>query len=182
MGVTRRSRGRRRAFTFVELLIVVAILAITAMIALPAMSDAASVRTSGVLRNVVTYVQYAQSRAILTRQRHYVRVDGTSLTLLSDGATAGTLEAVPAPDGSGAMRIAAGEANGSYAGVGIDIGEPYGNGFLLGFDEAGVPFCSPVGDPEDDAPLPDPLVFEVGQGEHRFAATVDPDTGELILE
>lgn len=82
--------GVRWAFTLVEVMITVVILAISAAVVVPMIGDRSDVKLSSATRKLIADLQYAQNLAIATRQPTYVkfvadqysvcRLDGSTLT------------------------------------------------------------------------------------------------------
>ncbi len=71
----RRAHRRRSAFTLVEILVVVVILGIAAAVILPQVGNRDDVRTASAARMMMADLAYAQSRAVSTQRRQYVRFD-----------------------------------------------------------------------------------------------------------
>ena len=72
---TRNHRLSRLAFTLVEILAVVVILGIAAAIILPQMGNRDDLRCASMARGLMSDLVFAQSRAVSTQTRHYVRFD-----------------------------------------------------------------------------------------------------------
>lgn len=68
-------RGESRAFTLVELLIVVVILSIVALTAIPMMSSAAGIQIRSAANMIAADIEYARSMAISRGQNHSVVFD-----------------------------------------------------------------------------------------------------------
>jgi prepilin-type N-terminal cleavage/methylation domain-containing protein len=73
-----RSPGVRTAFTLVEILVVVVILGICAAIIVPQIGHRDDLATVSMARTIVADLSYAQSLAVSTQRRHFVRFDLTN--------------------------------------------------------------------------------------------------------
>src|SRR5881394_880361 len=66
---------RRNAFTLVEILAVVVILGISAAIIVPQIGNRDDLRSVSMARQIIADLTYAQSRAVSTQKKQYVRFD-----------------------------------------------------------------------------------------------------------
>jgi prepilin-type N-terminal cleavage/methylation domain-containing protein len=78
------TRQRRRAFTLVEMLIVVTLMGIAGAMVIPSMSQVGALRGQTAIRTTVADITYAQSEA-LAHQRRYVIVFGKIVADDGDG-------------------------------------------------------------------------------------------------
>src|SRR5689334_5179352 len=81
---------RQRAFTLVEILMVVLILAISSAIIIPQMGTRDDLKAASAARVIMADLIWAQNRAIATQQKQYIVITGQSYTLWYKDAT-GTL-------------------------------------------------------------------------------------------
>lgn len=115
-GSSTTERPRRRGFTIIELLMIVAVLGVAAAMLVPSISSMGSLRTRAAVRALVADVAYAQSDAMASQARRvlvfgrvarwddaadvWVIVDGNGYTLYAPPPGAGSLDlaADAAPD------------------------------------------------------------------------------------
>lgn len=170
--MTRRT-GRERAYTLVEVLVVVTILGIAAAMVVPSMGSTGSLRVQGAVRTLVADITEAQSDALAYQtpramvfypsENRYVIVEvrGNTINPVTDTLsetrfTAGTF-------GDSAIDTAA---------FSYDIDE---NPVLI-FDELG----SPVVAPGSSTAAPTGEIFITGSGQ-RFRVGVDAFTGRVTV-
>ena len=172
-------RGRPSGFTLVELMIVVAILGIVALLAAPVLADAGRSRTVEAARLTAAAVQYAQTRAILTRRTHYLKLDDAGrLAVVADDDDATAQVPVPDPVGGGPLLVPLGRR--PFEGVGVarfDTG--HAERPMLGFDARGLPLACRPGDPADRVALPGDAVLRLAHGGRTIDVSVDADTGQV---
>ncbi|HLL88548.1 MAG TPA: prepilin-type N-terminal cleavage/methylation domain-containing protein, partial [Tepidisphaeraceae bacterium] len=187
-----------RAFTLVEILVVVVILGIAASVVIPTLGARGDVRAQAACRALMADLMYAQNRAIASQKYAYVRFTVGSPTsydkyeLLDDTPTATTAIAHPVnvPNKYVAVlsdkRDAAIDAARSAAGALLDNcrlgtvaadGTTVGGVTVIGFDPLGVPqVYSAVG---GTVPLAAPATLQVTSGQHSMTVTMSPYTGDL---
>jgi prepilin-type N-terminal cleavage/methylation domain-containing protein len=128
----------RRAFTLVEILMVVLILAITSAIIVPQISSRDDLKASAASRVLMADLIWAQNRAITTQQKQYVVFNGQSYTLWYKDST-GTLYQSTNPVTQQTYTTSFGVANSPLADVTLGTGNFMGLQSLC-FDELGVPY------------------------------------------
>jgi len=80
--------GKNRAFTLVEIIIVIVIISIAAMMAVPMFSSAADMQTRSVANMLTADLEYAKSLAISTQNAHSVVFDVANDTYqIQEGGT-----------------------------------------------------------------------------------------------
>src|SRR5260221_11201513 len=77
-GVPMRVRQIKRAFTLVEILVVVVILGITAAIVVPQIGTQSDLKAAAAAREIMADLIYAQNRSIATQTKHYVVFNTTA--------------------------------------------------------------------------------------------------------
>lgn len=138
-----------RAFTLVELIAVMVLMAILAAVAVPSFASASAVPKSAAARLLAADMAYARQRAAATGERLWVRVDtgADTWSLLRDNPTA--------PGAEDAIAIERIGRSGAWIVTPQDLGledvditrASFGGAATLGFDWLGRPLAS------DGAPL-----------------------------
>ena len=131
-----------RAFTFVEMLIVVAVLAICAAVVVPMAGRQADVRLGAASRKVLGDVAYAQSLAVASRRAVYVRFASNRYDVCTLVGTA--LTTMPNPVDQRPFTVTFGAAASESALRSVTLAAPSfgaGGDRVLGFDAAGQPFA-----------------------------------------
>src|SRR4029078_5802692 len=75
-----------RAFTLIEILMVVVILGIASAIMIPHLGSRDDLRAAAATRVVMADLTYAQNRAIAQQKKHYVRFDGQRYSVCDSNA------------------------------------------------------------------------------------------------
>src|SRR4051812_19037514 len=142
----RMTTNPRRAFTLVEILVVVVILGIAAAVIMPQIGAQSDLKAAAAARLVMADLIYAQNRAIATQTKHYVVFDTSGKTgyRLAMGPT---LADVPQPVTKELKyQVAFGQKGTALADIAlgtVDI-----EGFkTIAFDELGVPYSYNPGPP-----------------------------------
>lgn len=170
--------ARPRAFTLVELLIVVVLMGIAGALVIPQMGTVGSLRVQGALRTVVSDITFAQADAIAFQERRAVvfDLDASSYSLVQvlsgeiDPA-ANTLYEPSRPGG----RFVADLADPRFGGARITRAD-FNGGPILVFDDVGAP----VADASSDAPGTGGVVTILG-ADSSWDIVVEPFTGRVSV-
>jgi len=156
-------RGRGGAFTLIELMIVISIIALTAMLVVPHIASSASYEVQGAARALAGDLLYAQSEAIANQQSRKVIFDAQNNSYrLTDGADV----TLPAPWLGGSYQVSFGSAS-QFSDVSIESPE-FGGQTEVVFDEMGAPSSGGS--------------VELVAGPHRYRVTVTAFTGRVSVE
>ena len=157
------SPAHKRAFTLIELMIVISIIALTAMLVVPHIASSATFEVQGAARAIAGDLLYAQSEAIANQASRKVVFDTSNNSYrLTDGS--GTT--LPAPWLGGSYVVTFGD--GSEFGK-VDIDAPtFGGKTEVVFDELGAPSSGGTVD-----------VVAAG---HRYRVTVTAFTGRVSVQ
>ena len=167
-----------RAFTVVEILLVVLILAISAMMVVPMVGGRESVVIAGATRKIVADLQYAQSYAIATRQSIYIRfqADQYQLCMLSGGAL--SMMTHPVDKDPFVVQFGpGGETN--LQRVSLPAASIAGR-TVLGFDSLGAPFAFDEGT-QTRSNLNAVATIQINSGSTTQFINIEPYTGEVTV-
>lgn len=168
--------GRRRAYTLVEMLVVVAILGISSAIVIPSVSQAGSFRSQSAVRAIVADLTFAQSDAMAFQtgravifdvdENRYVicAVNGASVDPETDA-----LYDPQRPEGVVSLDLDSGQ----YGGARLESVEIDG-GTMLVFDEQGAPVAAP----QSNSPSAGGLITIVAENV-RYTISIDGFTGHI---
>lgn len=180
----------RRAFTLVEILVVVVILGIAAAVIVPQMGTRDDLRVAAAARMVMADLIYAQNRAIATQQKHFVTFDTTSTTKAyilrrATSLSPVTLVNVQHPITKDATYgVSFGIKNSAMEHV--TLGTVSFEGYTtVVFDELGVPMYYDPGNPTTPlTPLAttDGSTIQITSGKFTLTITVQPYTGEITVK
>ena len=178
------SAHRRRAFTLVEVMAVVVILAGLWVLILPSMGARDDLRAGSAARTVIADLIYAQNRAISTQQTQYV-----NLTLAAAGTNGGyalydqqpftTPITNPIAQGPYTVTFGSGAAS-QFSTIkvsGVNLGTA---GYtVLAFNELG----QPMGGTTSTAPtvLTAAGTITLSSGTQSITLSIEPDTGNITL-
>jgi prepilin-type N-terminal cleavage/methylation domain-containing protein len=173
----RKHRRPRLAFTLVEILAVVVILGIAAALIVPQMGNRDDLRCASMARALMSDLVFAQSRAVSTQTRHYVRFDlANSRYEVLDRMTP-TERFVTHPIDRTEFRIPVGAARGDeLAEVEFDA-VSFDTQPVLMFDELGTPHAYNP-DTQSSSPMAAGAIGLKTSG-YKLTITVEPYSGEL---
>ena len=134
----RPSRGR--AFTLVEMMCVLTILAIASALVTPLISNTADVRLSAAQRKLISDLQYAQGMAVAGRKSIYVRCVANRYDLCTLANSALTPVAHPIDPGTYVVTFGTTSKDRSMRDVAFVLPTFAFADHTLGFDATGVPF------------------------------------------
>jgi prepilin-type N-terminal cleavage/methylation domain-containing protein len=155
--------GRGDAFTLIELMIVISIIALTAMLVVPHIASSASYEVQGAARALAGDLLYAQSEAIANQQSRQVIFDAPNNSYRLTDASDVTL---PAAWLGGSYRVSFG-AESEFNDVAIESPQ-FGGQSAVVFDEMGAPSSGGS--------------VELVAGPHRYRVTVTAFTGRVSVE
>jgi prepilin-type N-terminal cleavage/methylation domain-containing protein len=172
-----------RAFTLVEILVVVVILGIISTLVIPQLSNASDLRAAAAARVVLADLTYAQNCAITTQKTHFVKFSpgantdtyslldqmSPSQNILTHPVTQMAFTQLLGPGAPGAM------ANARFGT--ITIGLSTETTPTLAFDSLGTPYVYTSAD--GLTALSDPAAIEVVCNGYAIRINIEPYTGEL---
>lgn len=178
-----------RAFTLVEILVVLVILGIAAAMIVPQMGTRDDLRAAAAARMLMADLIYAQNRAIATQQKHFVIFDTTSATknYLLRRATqmtpSITLVDVQHPITKDTYLVKFGAKGSSMEYIGLGTVSIEGFKTVV-FDELGVPSYYDPASPNTITPLSttDGSTIQVTSGTFTLTVKVQPYTGEITVD
>jgi prepilin-type N-terminal cleavage/methylation domain-containing protein len=166
-----------RAFTLVEILVVIVILGIISAVIVPQIGSRADIRCAAAARRVMADLIYAQNLAIARQQTHYVRFAGSTYGLYTV-PTGGTAITHPVEKTPYTATFGAGGTSG------LSQCELDSFGFdgrsTLAFDELGAPYSYDSGT-NTIVPLAAAGQVRIASGTFTMTIGVEPFTGELTV-
>jgi len=168
-------RPNRNAFTLIELLCVIVILAIAAVFVIPQLTSRGDIKTAAAARTVMADIMYAQNRAIAKQTPQYVSFDLTAHTYaVKEGTPPAT---ITNPVTLKAYQQTFGKSNGL-----IDVtltSAAFDSKMTIAFDELGAPYSY-----DTTAGM---LSLSSGQIKltsdgYTLTLNVQPYTGEITLQ
>lgn len=172
------ARLSRRAFTLIELLIVVVILGIAGALVIPNMGSVQTLRVHAAVRTIVADLTFAQADAIAFQRRRAVvfntQTQSYRLVDVVNGEVdeANTLFQIGGPGGRYTVNL----SDPSFAGARMDSAQFDGDEPVLIFDELG----GPVATADGTEPGSGGRITVTGAGQ-RFDIIVEPFTGRIVV-
>ena len=172
------SNGNRRAFTLVEILVVVVIIGIAAAVVVPQLGTQSDLRAAAAARLIMADLIYAQNRAIATQTKHYVVFDTTNQKYrIRMGST---LVDIPQPIPKESFyEVVLGQKGTALSE--ISLGTVNIEGFTtIAFDELGVPYSYNASTSATTAlSTSGGSTIPVKCGTFTLTISVEPYTGEI---
>jgi type II secretion system protein H len=172
--------GRGRGFTLVEILCVVVILGIIATVVGVSIGTRDDLKVQAASRVLSADLQYAQSRAVVRREPHYVTIGTSSADLRLALRSGGAWSTLTHPIDRKEFKMVFG-ASGSGGGQDVVLkAVDFGGNDVFGFDETGTPFfCDKDGNNRVEASTVATLTLAAG--EHELVVSIQPITGEISI-
>ena len=174
------ARTLRRAFTLVEVLVVVAILGIAGAVVVPALNSAGQLGAQGAARQIIADILIAQSEAVAAqdvRRVWFFPSDGDGGTLTNayqlEDAAGRPMQTVIRGGGPSQYRIDL-DSDDRFRDTIIENLQPEGSGFIS-FDPLGSPIDGPNGNPSVQS-------FDLRSPGARYRVNIRPVTGRVTIE
>jgi prepilin-type N-terminal cleavage/methylation domain-containing protein len=168
---------RTRAFTLVEILMVVLILAITSAIIIPQIGSRDDLKAAAGARVMMADMIWAQNRAISTQQKQYIVFNGQSYTIWYKDSS-GVLHQNTNPVTLTPYKTTFGQASSPMQDVSLGTGNFAGQ-WSLCYDEMGTPYGY---DGTNETPLTGTGTIQVNCGNQSLTITVEGYTGETSVQ
>lgn len=168
--MVRRIASRRRAYTLVELLVVVAILGLAASVVGPAMGGVGVLRVQAAVRTIVADITEAQSDALASQR-------GRAIVFHPDENRWDVVEVNGAVLDPVLDLIRSGAIRGADFGDSKLVSADFDGDAVLIFDEMGAPVTTPGG----DTPGANGVIKVTGSAQ-EFTITVEAYTGRVSVK
>lgn len=159
-----------RAYTLIEILVVVVVLGICAAVAIPSMSSASVLRAQAAVRTLVSDITYAQSDALAFQVGRAILFDQANNSWKICEVRSTIID--PQTD-----LIYASQLRGTDFGDSRISAVNFGGSSQLYFDEMGGPVTAPLG----SSPAPNGYIEISGSGE-TYRVTVEGFTGRVTVQ
>ncbi len=177
---------RRRGFTFIEMMITVAVLAIASAMVIPAISNNDDARCVAAARVVLGDLQFARNRAISLHKSHYVRFTAQQYQISDDVGLQPMDHPLRPAENSGKYIMNFGDG-GTPSLAGCALGDVMINGVvstsntsnILGFNDLGEAFQF---DGTSESALTSPATIIVQSGEASLTIQIEPATGDASVQ
>jgi type II secretion system protein H len=171
----------RRAFTLIELTIVVLILAIVAAIVVPMVGNRSDLRLAGAARRITADLQYAQALAISTQVPQYVRFSANRYELMTRAPASNALVASTHPIEKTNFTVDFNSTTTTSELVGVTLDAATFNGTnAIVFDSQGAP-SSYNASTGVSTPLGARATLTLRSGSQSLSVYVEAYTGEIAV-
>ncbi len=180
----RRNAARPRAFTLIEILVVVVIMGIAAAVIVPTISDRDDLKAAAGARILMSDLMYAQNRAITTQTKHYVIFNNTAAPYSYRIATSVTpVVDITHPVTKASTYVVTFGANGTPGLSDVSLGTVTFEGKkTIAFDELGVPyFYDPATSTTTALSVSAGSSIQVKSGKFTVTLKIEPYTGEISV-
>jgi prepilin-type N-terminal cleavage/methylation domain-containing protein len=173
-----------RAFTLVEILVVVTILGIAAAIIVPQMGSRGDLTAAAAARLIMADLIYAQNRAISTQTKHYVKFTTSSPQSYRLVTSVTPLVDITQPITKASQYLVTLGANGSPGLTNVSLGTVSFEGkTTIAFDELGVPYYYDPGTNTTTAlTTSGGSTIQVKCGTFTLTVSIEPYTGEIKVQ
>ena len=176
------ARRDRCAFTLVEIICVVVILAIAALIAIPAFSGASQMQVKSAADKLAADIEYAKSMAVTTQKNYEVIFDTTAEQYqikYFDTATSTWKDVADPVKKTGSFSVTYPQES-RLSSVGIKTAS-FNGSLTLQFDSAGIPYGG--GNPPATAlTATGTVILEAKGTTTTFTVSVEPVTGYVSIQ
>jgi prepilin-type N-terminal cleavage/methylation domain-containing protein len=175
-----RERQSLRAFTLVEILVVLIIIGIAAAVVVPQIGTQADLRAAAAARLIMADLIYAQNRAIATQTKHYVNFDTTAGNQSYRIMMGAGLVDIPQPITKETFyQVRLGQKGTPLSDISLGT-VSIENFKTIGFDELGVPyFYDPAGPTTTALSVSGGSTIQIKCGQFTLTVSVEPFTGEI---
>ena len=176
------TRRATRGFTLVELLVVLAILAIAAAVLALTAGGGEAQRVRAAARVLAADLQYVQGLAVARHQCYYVRTDPVDdhFALAFKTHDGNGFRDVEGPLDGGPLRIDFGP-DGGGGGRGVKMDADTAGLNIFGFDTHGTPVLYPL-ELEKPQPAERAVVFTLWAGDASSRVRIAPITGQVTVD
>jgi general secretion pathway protein H len=178
-----RRLGNGRAFTLIEILVVLVIIGIASAIIVPHIGTRSDLKVAAVARVVMADLVFAQNRAITTQQTQYITFDPTNGNYTVYGALPLTTPLThPITQMPFIVQFGAGGTYGltDSTMTSIDFGGNAGQPQTISFDSLGTPNLYTVST-NTNTPIVAPAAIVLTNGAVSLTVNVEPDTGAISV-
>jgi prepilin-type N-terminal cleavage/methylation domain-containing protein len=175
-----RDRQISRAFTLVEILVVVVILGIAAAVVVPQIGTQSDLRAAAGARLVMADLIYAQNRAIATQTKHYVVFNTTAGSQNYRIRMGSSLVDIPQPITKETFyEVDFGQKGTALSDISLGTVDIEGCA-VIAFDELGVPYSYNAGTSATTAlSTSGGSTIQIKCGTFTLTISVEPYTGEI---
>ena len=175
-----RQGGGGRGFTLVEILMVVTIIGVSAAVIIPQIGSRDDLRCTSMARAMMSDLLYAQSRAVSTQRRHFVRFDAENGRYEVLDQMTPTERVITHPITRGPFRVPVGAARNDELNS-VALGAvAFDTHPVLMFDEMGTPHAYNPDTFTAAAMVAGSVRLQTPT--HSLTISVEPYSGELRLD
>jgi len=171
-------QSKLRAFTLVELLIVVTIIGIASALVVPYVGARTDLRVSAVARTLISDLQYAQNLAITTRQSHGIWFEANRYTIQRFSTGGATTIKHPVSKDTFVVQMGP-TGKDVYSGIAMPLVNVRQGASRLVFDSMGTPMAF---DGTTSISTTSAALVSLSAGGTTIVIRIEPFTGEVNVE